>query len=199
MFRTGRLAAVATVALLAVGALTPGIAVSAKAQMTIAIEQNGAPVPVTKNEVVLRKAPFAIVTTLVGTQGVSMSASAGAELAKLAEKRKLEEPFTNEFKAMPLEPRNAGEVLLLADEPSESYAYYFYDKPEEHSFNEATASGSQLTGKLKFSNVNVSGKTVPLASFTGSDLYLVFATTDKGRGGRLKISDSDYVHIRFEP
>jgi len=199
MFRTGHFFAVTTLVLLTGGALTPGIAFGAKTQMTIAIEQNGAPVPVTKNEAVLHKVPFSIVAKLVGTQGISVNASAGDQLAKLAQKRKLEEPFTNEFKAITLENKNTGEVLFVSDDPAESYAYYFYASPDDNGFNEAAADGGQLTGKLKVSNLNVSGKTVPVAAFSGSDLYIVFATTDKARGGKLKISDSDYLHIRFVP
>jgi hypothetical protein len=102
--------------------------------------------------------------------------------------------------ALTLENKNSDETLFVAKDPRESYAYYFYGTPDDHRFNEVTQAGGQLTGKVTVSKLRVEDAAMPVAAFTGNDLYLVFATTSApNRAGKSKITWSDFLHIRFEP
>lgn len=178
--------------------LTSQSASADASRLRVAIEQDGTTVPVVDNKVTLRKAPFVIVTTLNEVLGVSVVASTSNELVKPARKQRLGEPFTNLFKAVPLEDKNAGETLFLAENPEEEYAYYFFRSPDRYSFNEVQLSGSQLVGKVRVSKLYARGPAAAIADFAGQDLYLVFATTEDARG-KMKVTASDYLQIHFQP
>jgi hypothetical protein len=116
---------------------------------------------------------------------------------KAAKKRRLGEPFTNAFKAMPLEIKNANAMLVIAEDPFESYGNYFYGDANDHRFSQVELSGTRMVAKLKVDRLYADGAT-PVAQFPGNDLYLVFATTEQAKG-KYKITSSDHLHIRFAP
>jgi hypothetical protein len=185
--------------LLSSAVLVPAAALSKEAKAIIAIEQGGAVVPVQKDgTVTLRKAPFSIVSTLKGPSAILVSASASDALVKPAKKQRVDEPFTNQFKAQALESKNSDESLLVQSDPRESYGYYVYRGPDDYTFSEVNPSGAELTGKLSVSKLNVDGTKVPVAQYSGNDIYLVFATTES-KGGKDKVTWSDSLHIHFAP
>ena len=198
MFVHKRLKSMGRVMVLATGIALAQPAWSAE-PLTVSIEQGGTVVPIKNNQATLQRAPFSIVSTLTGATSVSISASGSDSLIKAARKQRLGEPFINPAKAMTLEEKNSNELLYVVDDPQESYAYYFHDSPADSRFNEVTQSAGQMSGKVKVSKLQIGSDAVPVSAFPRQDLYVVFAITESGPGGKLKVTSSDYVRIHFAP
>lgn len=195
--------AVVIAGLLAFPVLAQAASSEKPGRFQVTVEQAGKPVPVSDHTATLQRAPFVLIFTLDGINAVSVSAATSDTLIQDARSGKdLDKAFGITFKAYAMSNKNQRELLFVEQSPYEGFSYLFYDNPENHRFNEVAKNGSQITGRFKVTNIQLSGPVKfagPVSDVPSQNLFLVFALTRDITLGEQKVTDSDHLTLRFKP
>ncbi len=147
----------------------------------IAVEQLDSEVPITANEVRVRKAPFDLVVDLKGIPGVYVHAATDSAFFEKAQRG---EPLGQVFRkgqTIALGRFNEKQVLFLNSPESHQFWYAF--GRTEHDFNLVTPAAGGVRGRRTVTNLFMSGAPVLVHRTPYSVLYLVFYAGDLGGDG----------------
>lgn len=161
-------------------------AVPAKAAdaFSVAVEQDGRRVEIVDHEVILKKAPFALIITFSGPDTIMVNASEypdSFELAATGSPLNELPGFTSLFFAPYTEGAfNADKVLLLSKTAPQ---YWFYNTPTFHRFDGIENVNGRLACRRTIAALYLEEErqTVPIEKFSGDTLYFVFVKAARPR------------------
>lgn len=172
----------------------PAVPAVTAGTFSVAVEQGGRRVEIVDHEVILRKAPFALIVTFSGPDTIMVNASqypASFELA--ATGRPLNElPCFNALFFSPyIEGAfNEDKVLLLSKTAPQ---YWFYNTPTFHRFDGVENVNGKLACRRTIAALYLEEerRTVPIEKFQGDTLYFVFV-----KAARPRVTMPDYEFHR---
>ena len=166
----------------------------------VGIEQNGRAVPLENHEVVLQRAPFTLVFTFPGQEGVLVNASVTPASFEAAQSNKTfaEIKGFNDL-GMAEEAFNPRTLLMLS---ARAPHFWYYAHEGEHRFNDVVRRETAVICRRIVANVmyrDSSKQITSIRDIAESHLYLVFMKTEWSSDYAQQFEKQrDYVKITFQ-
>ncbi len=166
----------------------------------IGIEQNGRALPLEDHEVTLQRAPFTIVLTFPGQEGILINASVMPETFNAAQSGKtLAEMKGFSDLGMAEEAFNPRALLMLSVQAPH---FWYYAHEGEHRFNDVMRQEHAVICRRIVANVmyrDVSKQITSIRDFPDAHLYLVLMKTEWNSNYTEQFEKQrDYIKISFQ-
>lgn len=157
--------------------------------------QNGAEMDIEDGIVRMRRAPFSILLTMEGTNGVYINA-AWAYDERFIENNKFDDLDGLYPKVMAEPSFNLDRELYLSPQ---NYSYWFYDKNLDwHRFNDVRVSNRKVMGEKVVENLVFveDDRSIPVEEI-GSDLYLFFFAVEDEPNKGFRVRQRQYIKVEW--
>ncbi len=166
----------------------------------IGIEQNGRAIPLENHEIVLQRAPFTLVLTFPGQEGVLVNASVTPETFEAAQSNKtFAEMKGFSDLGMAEEAFNPRALLMLS---ARAPHFWYYAHEGEHRFNDVVRRETAIICRRIVANVmyrDVSKQITSIRDIPEDSLYLVFMKTEWNHNYTQQFEKQrDYIKITFQ-